>query len=245
MAFSLSYRVGAADLPKPTRDMLTALKLDAGILQGLDQELKMPAAWIAGAKKEGKVRFSGTFGRDQWPGFIAPFRARYPFVKIEHQRSSRVGRVEKPLIAFKQGRVITDIIAAVGASMKLYRQAGALADLRDIPNFSLTYPDMRAKDGLWVGERLKYWCMGYNTNLVKEQDLPKRWEDIITIKALHKRNIGLSNRPHNWILNLWLAHGEAWTRNYVDQLFAKAQPQLRKEGARAILSLAIAGEFHV
>jgi iron(III) transport system substrate-binding protein len=244
LSIGLALPARAAELPKPTQDMLKTLKLDANILDGLDQELKIPKGWIAKAKKEGKVRFSGTMGRDEWPLLSAPFKARYPFVTVEFQRTSRVGRVEKPLIAFRQGRVITDIIAAVGATMKNYRKAGALTDLRDIPNFTRTLPNMRGKDGLWVGERLKYWCMAYNTTLLKKKDLPKRWDDILTTKALHKRNIGVSNRPHNWILPLWLANGEEWTRNFVDQFFNKVQAQLRKEGARAIVALAIAGEFH-
>ncbi|MCZ6813264.1 MAG: extracellular solute-binding protein [Alphaproteobacteria bacterium] len=243
-ALGLSQHLAAADLPKSTRDMLAALKMDAGILAGLDQELKMPAAWIAGAKLEGKVRYIGNFTSREWPVFIAPFKARYPFVEISHYRTSRVGRVDKPLIAFMEGRVLADIIAAIGGSMKLYRKAGALVDLRDLPNFTRTHPTMRAKDGLWIGEKLKYWCMAYNTTLLKKKDLPKRWQDILTIKALHKRNIGISNRPHNWILPLWLAQGEAWTRDFIEKLFDIARPQLRKEGARAIIALAIAGEFH-
>jgi iron(III) transport system substrate-binding protein len=244
MVVGLLQHAGAAELPKATRDMLVALKMDAGILQGLDQELKMPPAWIAGAKKEGKVRYIGNFTSREWPAFIAPFKARYPFVDISHQRTSRTGRVDKPLIAFREGRVLADIIAAVGGGMKLYREAGALTDLRDLPNFSRIHPTMRAKDGLWIGEKLKYWCMAYNTTLLKEKDLPKHWQDILTTKALHKGNIGISNRPHNWILPLWLSQGEAWTRNYIDKLFSTARPQLRKEGARAIVALAIAGEFH-
>ncbi len=239
-----SQALVAADLPKATQDMLKTLKMDASILSGLDQELKMPAAWIAGAKKEGKVRYIGNFTNREWPGFIAPFRARYPFVQISHQRTSRTGRVDKPLIAFKQGRVVADVIAAIGGGMRLYREAGALMDLRDLPNFTQAHPTMRAKDGLWVGEKLKYWCMAYNPTLLKKKNLPKHWGDIITTKALHKGNIGISNRPHNWILPLWLSEGEAWTRNYIDDLFTTARPQLRKEGARAIVALTIAGEFH-
>ena len=99
-----SQHAAAADLPKSTRDMLAALKMDASILAGLHQKLKMPEAWIAGAKREGKVRYIGNFTNREWPAFIAPFKARYPFVQISHQRTSRVGRVDKPLIAFKQGR---------------------------------------------------------------------------------------------------------------------------------------------
>ena len=40
----------AAELPKATQTMLTKMKFDVSILAGLDQELVMPPAWIAGAK---------------------------------------------------------------------------------------------------------------------------------------------------------------------------------------------------
>jgi ABC-type Fe3+ transport system substrate-binding protein len=143
-----------------------------------------------------------------------------------------------------QGHVTTDIISAVGSGMKQFRDAGALTDLSDLPNFTRIHPDMRAKDGLWIGERLKAWCMSYNPKLIKKQDMPARWEDILTVKALHGRNIGIANRPHNWVLNLWLAHGEEWTRNFLDRLVSEARPQMRKEGTRAVVVLTIAGEFH-
>ncbi|MDH3242821.1 MAG: extracellular solute-binding protein [Alphaproteobacteria bacterium] len=245
VAAVLALPAAGADLPKATRDMLKELKMDAGILSGLDDELKMPADWIAKAKKEGTVRYIGNFSNDEWPAFIAPFNARFPSIKISHQRTSRVGRVDKPVIAFKEGRVIADVIAAVGAGMKLYRDAGALADLSDLPNFQQIVPQMRAKDGRWIGEKVKYWCMAYNTGLLKKKDLPARWEDFLTIKALHNQNIGMSNRPHNWILPLWAAKGEDWTVKFIDGMFTTVRPQLRKEGARAIVTLAIAGEFHV
>ncbi len=234
----------AAELPSATKEMLAKLKMDASVLKGLDQELQVPASWIAAAKKEGRVRYIGTLSNREWPIFIAPFAARYPFIEITYSRTSRIGRVDKPLIAFMQGRVLADVIAAIGGAMKPYREADALTDLRDLPNFKRVHPNMRAKDGKWVGEKLKYWCMAYNTTLLKKKDLPKRWEDILTTKALYKGNIGLSNRPHNWILPLWLTYGEEWTSNYIDRLLTTVRPQLRKEGARAIVVLAIAGEFH-
>ena len=41
----------AAGLPDATRKMLSDLKLDPSILKGIDEELKVPKAWIDGAKK--------------------------------------------------------------------------------------------------------------------------------------------------------------------------------------------------
>jgi len=234
----------AADLPDATKNMLSKLKLDASILKGLDSELQVPAEWIAGAKKEGKVTYFGTFGLGEWPEFIKPFKTRYPFINVDHQRASRLGRVDKPLIAFKQGRVLADVIAAIGAQLKGFKDAGALEDLRVLPNFTQADPDMRAKDGLWVGEKVKYWCIAYNTKLLKKSDMPRTWDDLLTAKALHNRNLGVSDRPHNWILPLWTTKGAAYTRNYIDRFFKDVNPQTRKEGARAIVTLAIAGEFH-
>ena len=249
VALALSVPAGtvsaaAETLPKPTQAMLAKLKLPPTVLAGIDDELKVPQAWIDGAKKEGKALYLGTFNIDNWPKFIAIFKARYPFAAIEHQRTSHFARVDKPLIALKEGSVITDLIAPVGARIKAYKDAGALMDLRVLPNFRRVPEENRAKDGTWVGEKLKYWCMSYNTSLVKAQDLPQTWDDLLTDKALHNGNLAISDRPHNWILPLWTTKGPAWTRNFVARLFGDVKPQLRREGALALVKLNIAGEFH-
>lgn len=241
---ALPMGVRAAELPPSTKAMLAKLKLSNDVLKGLDDELKVPAAWIEGAKKEGKVTYFGTFGLNEWPEYIAPFKARYPFITVDHQRTSRLGRVDKPLIAYKEGRVVADIIAAIAGQMKAYREADALMDLSELPNFRLAEEDLRAKDGRWVGEKVKYWCIAYNTKYIKKTDLPRTWDDLLTAKAFHNGNIGVSDRPHNWILPLWTTKGADYTRAYIDKFFRIAKPQLRKEGARAIVTLTIAGEFH-
>ncbi len=244
LGIGLSGPALAAELPKATQNILKKLKLDPGILKGLDQELKIPKSWIAKAKKEGRVKYIGTIGLEEWSSFAAPFKARYPFINFGYIRSNRFGRVSKPLIAYREGRVITDIIAAIGSQIKEYKRVGALTDLRDIPNFTQVVESMRAKDGLWVGERLKYWCMAYNTKLVKKSDLPKTWDDLVTNPAWHNKNLGLANRPNNWLLALWNHKGETWGRKFMKGLFEVAKPQLRKEGIRAMVSLNVAGEFH-
>ncbi|MCH8918484.1 MAG: hypothetical protein IIC52_10550, partial [Proteobacteria bacterium] len=60
-----SRPVAAAELPAATVKMLQKLKLSPDILKGLDQELKIPAAWVAGAKKEGPLKLGGTWDAEQ------------------------------------------------------------------------------------------------------------------------------------------------------------------------------------
>ena len=237
--------VSAADLPKATQKILSNLKFDSSILSGLDKELTVPPAWIEAAKKEGALRISASWDPVPFKKMTEAFQERYPFIKTEYARGSRQDRAMRPLIAFQSGRIITDLIGGIGASFALFKDADALEDMRDLPNFNNVPVGMRDEGGLWVGERLRYWCMSYNTNLVKKADLPKTWDDLLTNPVWRDGHIAVSDRPNLWIGNVWAlpGYGDKWGKNYISRLFSDVKPQLRKEGNNAMVALVIAGEF--
>lgn len=201
--FSLSAGAGFASpdyafsdpLPKATEKIIKALKLDPGILKGLDKELEIPSEWIEGSKKEGKVRIFGTWDPAQFRRLSAPFKERFPFVELVYSRASFHNRAIKTLIAFKGGRYSTDLLTGFGGSLFMYKKANAFEDLRQLPNFKNAPDGMRDPGGLWVGARLRYWCMAYNTDLVPKEDLPKQWEDILTNPRWRGDKLGIANRP--------------------------------------------------
>lgn len=235
----------AAELPTATREILTELKLPESILSGLDRELEVPAAWVDEAKARKKLSILSTWDTNQFRKMVEPFKARYPFIDITYARSSYNQRVVRTLIAWKEGRYLTDIVTGFGGGYFLLRDAGALEDMSDIPGFQNNVPvNMRDPGGRWVGQRLRYWCISYNTNLVKAADLPKTWDDLITNPAWHGNKIGLVNRPQLWLLMLWGDKGEDWTRRYMKDFLEKLKPQMRKEGTNAMVALTVAGEFH-
>jgi iron(III) transport system substrate-binding protein len=237
--------LAAAELPKATQKILADTKLPESILSGLDKELKMPADWLAGARKEKQLRIAGTWDAPQFNAFIKPFRERYPFIEVKYARGTRFDRVTKPLIAYKSGRIVADVISGIGAEFQLFKEAGALQNLSHIPNWNNVPKNMQEKDGWWIGQRLRYWCMSYNTDKVKKADLPKTWDDVIGNPALSNQKLGMGNRPNLWLLPMWDTKGEAWTREFSEKLFAVNKPQLRKEGMNALIELVIAGEFDV
>lgn len=232
-------------LPKATQQMMKDKHLDLKLLSGLDKELQMPQAWIDGAKKEKMLRIGGTWDPPQFDAFIRPFHERYPYIALRYSRGSRFDRVTKPLLAYKTGRSIVDVITGIGAEYTLFRDAGALENLSVIPNRKNVPPDMQQKDGWWVGQRLRYWCMSYNTQKIAKNQLPKTWDDLVTDPALRNGNIGMGNRPNLWLLPMWEAKGEPWIKNLAQQLFAVNKPQLRNEGMNALIELVVAGEFSV
>jgi iron(III) transport system substrate-binding protein len=244
-AVGLASFAGAAELPKNTQKMLKALKMDASVLKGLDKELAVPKAWIEGAKKEGTVKIWTTYRRKPWGKMERIFRERYPFIKVEHDRVNNTARrVIRPLTAFKQGRVLADVITGLSGSAHLFEAAGAFVDLRDLPSYNNVPTSLHHPKGVTAVGRIRYYCMSYNTKKVKKADLPKTWDDLVTSKRFANKKIGLVNRPNNWLLPIWKTKGDAWGNEFIDKLFAQ-KPQLRKEGQGAALVLVIAGEMEV
>lgn len=241
--FGLSAPGFSAELPKATQTMLKDLKLDASILKGLDKELKVPRSWIEKSKKEGTLRVISTgFEPKIFRKFTRPFIERYPWIKFSYTRSSYHARVVKTLISFKEGRVVTDIITNFTGSHADYKKAGLLVSLTDLLTFK-NAAQWNDKDGMWAAQRLRTFCMVINNKKVKKKDMPKTWEDIITDTRWHNGKLAIANRPHLWIEQLGELKGEKWALKYMDDLFNKVKPQVRKEGLSALMSLAIVGEF--
>ncbi len=147
-------------------------------------------------------------------------------------------------MAYKGGRIVSDIVTSVGGFLSEYEKADALTDLRDLPNWKNSPKDGKNPNGLWVGIYLRHWCIAYNTRLVKKEDLPEKWEDILENPIWRNGNLALGNRPQLWALMLWKAKGGEWTKNYISKLFTEVRPQLRKEGMNAIVQLAAASEYY-
>jgi ABC-type Fe3+ transport system substrate-binding protein len=243
---ALAASASAADsLPKATVTMLQELKLSPDLVTGVDHELAVPGEWMEGARKEGMVKVLGSWDPGQFSTMLQPFKERYPFIRVEYSRGDFNARALRPLIALKEGRYVTDVLTGFGGSTYHYQKMGALEDLRPLPGFKNPLPGTGDPNGTWIGSRLRYWCMSYNTNLVKKEDLPKTWEDLLTNPRWRNGNIAVSNRPQLWLLMLWGEYGEKWTVDYIDKLFNVVKPQIRKEGQNALQSLVIAGEFQM
>jgi iron(III) transport system substrate-binding protein len=244
LLFAASQKGSSAPLPKSTDEMLKRLKLDAAILSDIDKELQVRQSWIDGARKEGKLRVFSTIDPPQADVLFRPFKERYPFIALEYSRASHEDRAVRTLVAFKNKKIVTDILTGVGGSFFMYKEANALEDLRNLPNIKNNPTGTYDPEGLWVGMHMRHWCMGYNTKMVKREDLPRKWEDFLTNPIWRNGNLALGNRPQLWALLLWKANGEKWTKDFLTKLFAEVKPQLRREGMNALLELTAAGEFY-
>lgn len=236
----------AADLPKVTAQLLQRLKLDPSVLDGLDKELAVPDAWIEGAKKEKKVRAYGIWEEDQDRVLMEAFRARYPFIEVDYQyAATRQQRSVRPLVALKEGKVIVDVISSLGSQVNAFSEAGALMKLDDLPTFAVIPDDLKHSEKEWITHKANLWCLAYNTSKLKPADMPAAWDGFLDAAKWGNGKIGLGDRPNLWLLQAAGAKGQDWARNFMDELFGKLKPQLRKEGMSMLMNLMAAGEMDV
>ncbi|MDH3239108.1 MAG: extracellular solute-binding protein [Alphaproteobacteria bacterium] len=245
-AFALAVgAVGQASAETPASGLKLAkeFKVSAEAMAKWEDEHKVPAAWIAGAKKTGQLRVSGTNRPRDFNRLVAPFSERYPFLKIDYTRGSRNTRVIKPIIAYREGRIITDVVDGLNTGLALFQKAGALTNLSDLPNRANIPAKFAVGDKPWILARLRYYCLAYNTKLVKKSELPKTWDDLKNSTALQDRKTALWSGVGAWLLPLWGEKGPEWTSQFIRDVYGKLKPERRKEGMTALTALTGAGEF--
>jgi iron(III) transport system substrate-binding protein len=243
LALVLGAEANAADLPKTTQKVLRELKVDPALMNGLDDELKVPQAWIDGAKKEGEVIILGTWPNKQFRVMTEPFVERYPFVKLNYDRNAGTGRGMKVVVALREGRVLADVLTSIADAYLQFQEMKAFADLRELPGAKNVPPEYMSDDGTWISHKLSYRCMAYNTDKFKKEDMPQKWDDLLTNPRWRNGTLTLTNQPNSWLLGLWDTLGEDWGRNFTRRLFEELKPQQRKESMTAATALTVSGEL--
>ena len=240
---AMAGAASAAELPKATQAVLEQLKLKPDILNGLDAELAVPPAWIEQAKKSPVVKITGSDDVPLYAKLIKPFQERYPFIKIQYDTGSANERVIKPLMAYSTGRFLADVVFSMDASTSDFVDSSA--NLTDLPTYKSSLPGANPAAGLTVAFRARPYCLSYNTDLLKREQMPKTWADLPNTPILANGRIGAVMLPHLWMMPLWGKYGEAWAVKYLDDYFTKLKPSVRQEGINAVTALVGAGELYV
>jgi iron(III) transport system substrate-binding protein len=242
--FSLASGAQADNVTPEVQKYLAAEKLDPKIMEGLDKELTLPPGLLEAAKKEGSIKIRLQMSDPEFAGLEKAFKARYPGISIEYTRGIGRERAIAPLIAFKAGNYVTDIVTAYESAIEDYRAADALEKIDSLPAYKNLWPEMQTKARTDAADKLNYWCVGYAKERVKESELPKTWDDIVN-NPRWKTKIGVYNVAESWVPQLNAAFGESWTKQWLHKLTFDQKAQFRKETLAATSKLLTVGEFDI
>jgi len=133
---------------------------------------------LEGAKKEGKISWYTTLIVDQ---VVRPvkeaFEKEYPFLQVEFFRGNAERLVQKMFAEYQAKRYDVDIIDGTVSPTMVHR-ANLLQ--RFYSPVLADYPaELKDPQGYWGSTNLYFFATGYNTRMVKPNEVPKTYEDLL------------------------------------------------------------------
>jgi iron(III) transport system substrate-binding protein len=166
--------------------MVTAALL-AGLLAGAARAEAPPPTpvtpeLVAAARKEGSVVFYSSYDVAVGEVFRKGFEAKYPGVAVQVERSGSERIFSRIAQEYESGIHAVDVVDSADAThLMFWKRKGLLAPY--VPEGIDKWPaDMRDPDGFYAADRASLTVIGYNTKLVKAEDAPKSYADLLDAK---------------------------------------------------------------
>lgn len=199
-----------------------------------NQEL---AKLIEGAKAEGKVIWWDGLKPDEAAPVIEAFQKKYPFLKVEHTRIHGTESRERIFREMQVKIVNFDVFDIGGEEVPTFVNAGLLSKYDWAKAFDLK-PEQIDPSGFFLNIGSHIFGPAYNTKLVKPEDVPKSWEDLLNPKWQGRLVVDSRPKTFTHLIPVW---GEKKVLDYVKKLVAN-KPKFRRGQTEAIQLMA-AGEI--
>src|SRR6266540_6615733 len=198
---------------------------------------------IEAARKEAKIMWYTSLIVDQ---VVRPvkeaFEKKYPFLQIEYFRDNSERLVQKMFAEYQGKRYEVDIVDGT-VTAPMVKKGGYLQ--RFYSPHLVEYPaELKDPQGFWGVSNVYYFSLGYNTRMVKANEVPKTYEDLLNPRWKGQmmwstsRGSGAPQFIGNILLTMGQEAGKAYLQKLKQQNVAKSTAS-----ARQILDLVIAGEY--
>jgi iron(III) transport system substrate-binding protein len=161
-------------------------------------------------------------------------------IKVELWRALSEKVVQRALTEARAKRYSVDVIETNGPEMEMLAREGLFAKLES-PYLADLPPAAVPKHRQWVPDRLNFFVVGYNTQKVRREDLPKDYRGFLDPKW--KGRLGIEATDSEWMATLVKRWGEKEGFDYFRKL-ADMRPDVRK-GHVLLAELIAAGEIPV
>lgn len=192
------------------------------------------------ARKEGRVVLYTTFNVADLQDFKRLFEQKYPYLKIEEFRLGHARLANKIRTEALAGKLEADLITMSANYLDELRNAGALARAR--PPLRQQLHDSFIDQAGWLnGLYNTAYLLHYNTKLVKPEELPKDWNDLL--QAKWQGQLAIDQESYEWLSGLLDVMGEERGLRFARQLAARDVAVRR--GHTLLSQLLAAGEFKI
>jgi iron(III) transport system substrate-binding protein len=217
---------------------LPALGQDASLLryEGADRLQKV----LPAAKKEGALLLYTSFAEKDLPPLTAAFEKRYG-VKVNVWRSASEKVLQRAVVETNAGRHDFDVVHTSALEMEALYREKILQPVAPAHGVELLAGAVRPHRG-WIATYLSFWVQAYNTNLVRKDELPRTYQDLLDPRW--KGRLGIEARVPEWYAAIVMDMGEEKGVRFFRDLVAKNGISVR--GGHTLLNnLVIAGDVPI
>lgn len=215
-----------------------ALAADASLLayEGADRSERL----VAAAKREGSFTLYTTFAEKDLPGLLGPFEKKYG-IKVNVWRAGSNAVLQRTLREAAARRFEVDAIHFGAPELEALHREKILQPVAS-PHFTSLTPGGVPAHREWVATLLSVWVQAYNTNLVRKEDLPRVWRDLLDPKW--KGKLAVEARDQDWFATVVRDMGEEQGLSFFRELVARNGVSAR-QGHTLLNNLVASGEVPV
>lgn len=201
--------------------------------QGADREQLL----IDGAKQEKELTFYASIPPDDIAALVSAFDRKYG-LKVKVWRADSEGFLQRVVGEARARRFEVDVVAGSSSALEpLYRE-NLLQEVKS-PYLSGIIPEAIAPHRQWVAVYLSTIVQAYNTDLVREDSLPKSYYDLL--RPQWKDKLGIEAEDFDWFAQVVMDIGEAQGLRLFRDIVASNGISVRK-GHSLLTNLVVAGE---
>jgi iron(III) transport system substrate-binding protein len=196
------------------------------------------SGFYAKAKEEGRVLVYTSLAASDNKPFQAAFEQAYAGVKLEIYRASGTTILQKILTESRAGAHLADAVLTEGTVLYALKDNKLLVQF-DSPERKAFDARFKDKEGFWTDVYPTVHSIPYNTKLVAQKDLPRRYTDLLDPKWKGKL---AANRNNYMVIAAMLdLYGKEKGEDFIRKL-AQQEPQVRS-GGTLTATLVGAGEM--
>jgi iron(III) transport system substrate-binding protein len=213
-----------------------AFAADTSLMQyeGADRMDRIAAA----AKKEGSLTLYTTIAEKDLPAILKPFEQKYG-IKVNVWRAGTDKVLQRTITESTAKKYDVDAIHFGSPEMEALSREKILQPIAS-PAHKDLLPGSLPKHREWAATILSVWVQAYNTALVKKDDLPKTYQELLDPKW--KGKLGIESKNDDWFATVvQLVGGEEKGLAFFRDLVAKNGISPR-QGHTLLNNMVVSGE---
>ncbi len=192
---------------------------------------------IDGAKKEGEITIYTSAPSDDMTALTAAFEKKYG-IKAKVWRASSEKVLGRGITEARGNRFDADVYETNGPELEALHREKLLQAVNS-PHLADLIPQAILPHGEWVSTRINIFSAAYNPKLIKKEDLPKTYQDLLNPKW--KGKLGIEAEDADWFAGVISDIGEEAGLKLFRDIVAANGLSVRK-GHTLLTNLVASGE---